>query len=107
MRTSGPCLPSGRRSASTSSAGSGPGSDEQPAELVGHGLGVRRRLVLVDAVLRVVHEQHVGVAAVGQLEAAVAAHRHDRHPGRRLVEAASRRGPPRPPPPGSPRGWRR
>ena len=31
---------------------------------------------------------HVGVAAVGQLEAAVPAHRDDRHPGRRRVEPA-------------------
>ncbi len=29
------------------------------------------------------HEHHVGVAAVAQLVATEAAHRHDRHPGRR------------------------
>ena len=107
MRTSGPCLPSGRRSASTSSARVGAGQGEQPAQLVGHRLGVRRRRLRVGALDRVVHEHHVGVAAVGQLDAAEPAHRDDRHPGRRGVEPAlladgcgrRRRAPPR--------GWRR
>ena len=68
MRTSGPCLPSGRRSASTSSAGSVPGQRQQPAELVGHARAAARRRPRRSAPgQRVVHEHHVGVAAVAQL----------------------------------------
>ena len=63
-----------------------PGQGEQPAQLVGDGLGVRRRGVRIGTRAGLVHEHHVGVAAVGQLEAAVAAHRHHRDRGRRLVE---------------------
>ena len=62
------------------------GQGEQAAQLVRDRVGVRRRLVRVGALHRVVDEHHVRVAAVGQLEAAVPAHRHDRHPARRLVE---------------------
>ena len=42
----------------------------------------------VGALLGLVHEEHVGVGAVGELEAAVATHRHDRDPGRRDVQGA-------------------
>ena len=99
MRTSGPCLPSGRRSASTSRARvASTGSREQPAHVVGHGLGHRRGQLRVGARQRLVHEHHVGVAAVAELVAAVATHRDDRHPGRhsarrvRASTAADRRG---------------
>ena len=83
MRTIGPFLPSGRRSASTSSGGSLAGSDSSRRTSVDHGLGEGRGHLRLDAVDRLVHEHHVRVAAVGQLEAAVAAHRDDRDPGRR------------------------
>ena len=82
MRTSGPCRPSGRRSASTSRAGSLPWAESSRRHVVGHGLGHRGRELRVGAGQRVVDEHHVGVAAVAELETAVATHRHDRHPGR-------------------------
>ncbi len=55
---------------------------QQPAQLVGDRLGHARGLLRVGARQRVVHEHHVGVRAVAELAAAVAAHRDDRHPGR-------------------------
>ena len=75
-----PACPPGAGRRRPTRAGSAPGQREQPAQLVGDGGRVRRRHLRLGSGLRVVDEQHVGVAAVGQLEAAVAAHRHDRHP---------------------------
>ena len=86
VRTSGPCLPSGRRSASTSSAGSPPGRESSRRSSLATAWAYVAASCSSAPVHRVVHEHHVGVAAVGQLEAAVPAHRDDRHPGRRLVE---------------------
>ncbi len=48
---------------------------EQPVHVVGTAVA-RRRLLGVGPRQRVVDEHHVGVAAVAQLVAAVAAHRH-------------------------------
>ena len=66
--------------------GIGAGREQELPQLVRDGMGVRRRLLAVGAVQRHVHEHHVGVAAVRQLEPAVATHRDDRHPRRRAVE---------------------
>ena len=83
-----PCLPSGRRSASTCSAGSAPGSESSRRSSLATAVAYDDARLRVGARLRVVDEEHVGVAAVGQLEAAVAAHRHDGHPGRRVLDPA-------------------
>ena len=82
MRTGGPCLPSGRRSVSSCSGGSGDGRVEQRAHLVGHQGRRGSGLALVDPGQRVVDEHDVGVAAVADLAPAVAAHPDDQHPGR-------------------------
>ena len=97
MRTSGPCRPSGRSPVSTSSAGSRDCVGQQPAYVVGHRLGHRRGQLGVGTGQRLVHEHHVGVAAVAELVAAVAPHRDDRHPGRhrlapRLLDRPDHRG---------------
>ena len=69
---------------------------EQLADVVGHRLRHRRSQLRVGTGQRLVHEHHVGVAAVAELVAAVATHRDDRHPGRHLLalgglDAADRR----------------
>src|SRR3712207_8257966 len=56
-----------------------------------HRLGDRGRDLRVGAGDRLVHEHHVRVAAVGELEAAVATHRDDRHRGGPLVDRKSTR----------------
>ena len=82
-----PACPRGAGRRRPRAPGRAPGSDEQPAQLVGHAPGrTTRRPAGPRRARGLVHEHHVGVAAVGQLEAAVAAHRHDRHPRRRRVE---------------------
>ena len=88
MRTIGPFLPSGRRSASTSSGGSLAGSDSSRRTSATTAVRVRRRDLRLDAVDRLVDEHHVGVAAVGQLEAAVAPHRDHRDPAGGGVQPA-------------------
>ena len=68
MRTSGPFLPSGRRSASSSSGGSGPAAPSSRRSSCDHERSrppAPRRSSAPGE--RVVHEQHVGVAAVAQL----------------------------------------
>ena len=60
----------------------GHGQHEQPPELRRHRVGRVRGLLLRPAGQRVVHEQHVGVAAVAALVPAEPAHRDHREPGR-------------------------
>ena len=87
MRTIGPFLPSGRRSASTSSGGSLAGSDSSRRTSATTAVAYDDAACGLDAVGRLVDEHHVGVAAVGQLEAAVAPHGDDRDPARRRRRA--------------------
>ena len=104
MRTSGPCLPSGRRSASTTSGGSPPGSGSSRRISFGHGQGVAVRRLGASAPARgLVHEQHVGVAAVAQLVAAEAAHGRPPRTGWAPRRPAAARAPRRPPRAGWPR----
>ena len=81
MRTIGPFLPSGRRSGSTSSGGSLAGRDSSRRTSATTAGRERRRDLRLHALDRLVDEHHVGIAAVGQLEAAVATHRDHRDPG--------------------------
>ena len=88
MRTSGPLLPSGRRSASISSGGSAVGICSSRRISATTRLGAADASWSVDALARFVHEEHVGVGAVAQFVSAEAAHADDREPGRQSVAPA-------------------
>ena len=83
-----PACPRGAGRRRPRSGGSPPGRASRRRSSLATAWAYDAATCAVDAGQRLVDEQHVGVAAVGQLEAAVATHRHDRDPGRRLVEPA-------------------
>ena len=88
-RTIGPFLPSGRRSASISSGGSGRGPAQQPGHQVGDGGRVGPGHLLVLPGQRLHDEHHVGVGGVAEFRAAEPAHADHREPG---PESAAFRG---------------
>ena len=90
MRTSGPCLPSGRSPGSISSGGSGAGRASSACRSSATACAAWLASCSSAPGYRVVHEHHVGVAAVAGLVPAEAAHRHDAQPGRAAGPARPR-----------------
>ena len=87
-RTSGPLLPSGRSDASTSRLGSGPRSPSRRISSLTTSSGLRLGLRVVGALDRVVHEDHVGVAAVALLATPEPPHPDDEQAGERRCARA-------------------